>query len=123
MQQNACCCQWNIDRAWDAVTKFFKSPPPFIDSQQLDRYRSFILLAYRASFEGAHCTSGVLLKQLMSHSWRKALPEVVTLHRRSNFEYPDHIWTMVCMIENKTKVFNAVGHEDFKHMHRILIKK
>ena len=115
MKQNACCwCQWSIDQAWDAVTKFFKSPPPFIDSQQLNRYRSFILLSYRAGVEGVHGTPGFLLQQLMSPRWRRALPEVVALHRRSSFEYPDHVWKIVRAIEDKTKVFTVVGREDFK---------
>lgn len=115
MKQNACrWCQSNIEKAWDAATTFFKSPPPFIDSQQLDRYRSLIFLAYRAGIEGVHGTPGFLLQILLSPRWRKALPEVVALHRSSSFEYPDHIWTMVCAIEDKARVFTAVGREDFK---------
>lgn len=105
MKQNACYfCRIAARRAWDTVTRFLKSPPPFVHESYIHLLHYRVRLAYRVGIEEKHTQAGFLLQELLNPRWMVALKEAERIEYENSITHPYYISQIMKAVGRATKV-------------------
>lgn len=124
MKQNACCfCRTASRRAWDTVTRFLKSPPPFVDESYIHLLHYRVRLAYRVGLEEKHTRAGFLLQELLTPRWTIVLKDAERFEYENSITHPYYISQIMKAVGRATKVIPAGDAVDFSRYAPYLDKK